>query len=69
MKNLIGAMDGTDRGQLKVRVFSFLNRLDVSRNAEQEQLQQCVSSVFKSSDASGMVTDWVQQRKVDGHYD
>jgi hypothetical protein len=67
MENALTLFDGTNNGQLKVRVFSFLNRLDVSRNAEQEQLQQCVSSVFKCSIASGMVTDWVEQRSCTGH--
>lgn len=55
-------LDGTPSGQLKVRVFSFLNRLDVSRNAEPEILRQSVTSVFQSILASEVVDEWISKR-------
>jgi len=64
MNNISNILDGTARGQLKVRVFAFLQRLDASRNTEQEQLQQCVSRVFKCATATGMVSDWINARST-----
>jgi len=63
MENLIDLQNGTENGQLKIRVFSFLNRLNASRNAEQEHPQNCVFRVFKCATASSMVQDWISRRK------
>ncbi|PWL29418.1 MAG: hypothetical protein DCO96_06550 [Fluviicola sp. XM-24bin1] len=62
MKSIIELLDGTDHGQLKVRVFAFLHRLDNRRSIDQELLEQCVSRVFKCDTAIGVVADWVDQR-------
>lgn len=55
-------LDGTERGQLKVRIFAFLYRLDTSRSMEPESLKECIVRVFRIECPEGIIQEWLRQR-------
>jgi hypothetical protein len=56
-------LDGTEKGQMKVRVFSFLNRLDTSRGMDPKKLSECVARVFRLENPEGLIAEWVRLRR------
>ena len=62
MENSISLLDGTDNGQLKVRVFAFLRRLDASRRMNVDNLEESVERVFRDTEATKVVSDWILLR-------